>query len=79
MEYNGVNTGKIDKQINVKTTFNALWLVREGDHVVLKMETAKGKWVTLISEYIDAPFSHIIESEGIKSKLHETDFQEKDF
>lgn len=43
----------------------ALWLVAEGDYAVLKMEVKEGKWITLIKERLDSPFSHIIEPLGI--------------
>lgn len=47
----------------------ALWLVAEGEHAVLKIEVEKGKWVTLITERLDSPFSHIIEPAGIEAAI----------
>lgn len=48
---------------------NALWLVAEGDYAVLKMEGEEGKWVELIRECLDSPFSHIIEPAGIQNAI----------
>jgi hypothetical protein len=47
----------------------ALWLVAEDGKALLKTERTKGDWVTLISESIDGPFSHIIEPNGIANAL----------
>ena len=38
----------------------ALWLVAEGGNAVLKTERTKGDWVTLITEPVEGPFSHIM-------------------
>ena len=57
-----------EKTINKMDNANfkhALILVAEGEHAVLKIEISKGKWVTLITERLDSPFSHIIEPAGI--------------
>jgi hypothetical protein len=47
----------------------ALWLVAQDGNAVLKTERTKGDWVTLITESIDGPFSHIIEPSGIAVAL----------
>ncbi len=47
---------------------NALWLVAEGEYVILKIEV-NGKWIELIKERLDAPFSHIIEPAGIEKAI----------
>lgn len=52
---------------------NALWLVAEGDYAVLKIEVEKGKWVELIRERLDSPFSHIIEPLGIQYAIQKHD------
>ena len=50
----------------------ALMLVAEGEYAVLKIESEKGKWVELIRERLDSPFSHIIEPAGIITALNQT-------
>lgn len=47
---------------------NALWLVAEGEHAILKIEV-NGEWITLIKERLDSPFSHIIEPLGIQREI----------
>lgn len=49
--------------------YKALFLRAEGDDVVLEIEVEKGKWVELIREKMDSPFSHIIEPLGIKKRV----------
>lgn len=58
-----------DTKTSNMENFKALWLVKEGDKVILKMEVSKGNWVTLIEEYTIAPFSHIIEPIGIEERM----------
>lgn len=43
----------------------------EGEYAILEMEVEKGKWVELIRERLDTPFSHIIEPAGIQSAIHQ--------
>ena len=45
-----------------------IWLVREGDSVLVKIEVG-GKWITIIREHYDGSFSHIVESNGIESAI----------
>lgn len=45
--------------------FNAIHLVRLGNFAVVRMEV-EGRWVELIREPYDAPFSHIVEPSGIE-------------
>lgn len=40
-------------------------LFRLQDHVIVNAEI-DGKWVTVIEEYIDSPFSHIVEPAGMR-------------
>mgnify|MGYP000216909227 CR=1 FL=1 len=48
----------------------AIKLVRKGDHAVVEIETATG-WAEVIREFVDAPFSHIVEESGMqKSAYH---------
>lgn len=47
----------------------ALFLRAEGDYAILEIEAEKGKWVELIRERLDSPFSHIIEPAGIESAI----------
>ena len=47
----------------------ALWLRTEGDNAVLLIEVEKGKWVELIRERLDSPFSHVIEPAGIEHAI----------
>lgn len=46
-----------------------LWLVAEGEYVVLKMEVSKGIWIELIKERLYSPFSHIIEPLGVETAI----------
>lgn len=41
-------------------------LVRIGDNVIVNAEI-DGKWVTVIEEYADSRFSHIIEPSGMRA------------
>lgn len=50
------------------TTYHALHLLAEGEYAVLKIEV-NGKWVELIRERLDSPFSHIIEPLGIQREV----------
>jgi len=52
--------------------YNALHLFAEGEHAVLAIEV-NGKWIELIRERLDSPFSHIIEPLGIKRIVEEKD------
>jgi hypothetical protein len=52
----------------IKTRENALHLRAEGDNVILEIEV-NGKWVLLIKERMDSPFSHIIEPLGIQRQI----------
>lgn len=47
---------------------SAIWLRREADHVVVLVEQGI-RWVEVIREPIDGPFSHIAEASGIKRYL----------
>lgn len=50
-------------KIETPITITALWLRRDGDHVVMLAEI-NGKWRLAAREYYDAPFSHIAEGNG---------------
>lgn len=50
----------------------AIWLRRHGDEVEVLIEH-EGKWHLLIKEFAEAPFSHIIEPAGIKSRIEGTE------
>lgn len=50
----------------------ALFLRAEGEYVILAIESEKGKWVELIKERLDSPFSHIIEALGIQAAIDKT-------
>lgn len=70
-----------ERYINIegKVSFvSALMLVAEGEYVLLKIEVSKGKWVTLIKERLDSPFSHIIEPNGISQAIRAYISQEID-
>lgn len=47
---------------------NALHLRAEGDYAILEIEV-NGKWIELVRERLDSPFSHIIEPAGIQSAI----------
>lgn len=48
---------------------NALHLRAEGEYAILEIEVEKGKWVQLIKERLDSPFSHIIDPLGIQRAI----------
>jgi hypothetical protein len=53
----------------METQFNhALFLRAEGDYAILEIEV-NGKWIQLIKERLDSPFSHIIEPSGIQREI----------
>lgn len=52
------------------TGYKAIWLRREGDHVVVLVEDSIGEWVEVIREHFDGNFSHIVEPRGIEECLH---------
>ena len=45
-------------------TFNPIWLRREGDTVIVAIEV-DGKWIDIIHEVADSPFSHIWEGRAL--------------
>lgn len=51
---------------------SAIKLVRKGEHAVVEIETATG-WTEVIREFVDAPFSHIVEESGIRRCLMQSD------
>lgn len=51
---------------------SAIKLVRKGDQAVVEIETATG-WTEVISEFVDAPFSHIVEESGMQKCLMKSD------
>jgi transcription initiation factor TFIIIB Brf1 subunit/transcription initiation factor TFIIB len=51
---------------------SAIKLVRKGDHAVVEIETETG-WTEVISEFVDAPFSHIVEEAGMQRCLMQSD------
>jgi len=42
-----------------------IWLVREGDHAVVKVWMPDGTYREVIREHIDGPFSHCVHAGGI--------------
>lgn len=55
----------LDMMSNGKTIeVSGIMLRRSGDHAIVEAEV-DGKWKEVIREYIDAPFSHIVEPAGI--------------
>ena len=51
----------------VAVAVDGIWLRREGDHAVVLVER-DGRWLEIIREYIDAPFSHICEPNGVRAR-----------
>lgn len=47
---------------------SALWLRRIGDDVEVLIET-DGEWRKVMTEYVDASFSHITEARGMQKIL----------
>lgn len=56
----------IDKQ---RVSITAVWLRREGERAIVALEIS-GQWVDVISEFIDSPFSHIVEYGGIEREYN---------
>lgn len=54
------NQGVLPKAVGI----SAIWLVRIGDHVEVRIEQGK-KWTTVIRERADGSFSHIVEASGM--------------
>lgn len=46
---------------------DGVWLCREGEYAVVKVER-NGKWIEIIREHIEGPFSHICEPEGVRTR-----------
>lgn len=46
----------------------AIKLVRKGEFAVVEIETDSG-WTQVIREFIDSPFSHIVEESGMQSSV----------
>ena len=49
----------------VPVTVQGVWLRREVEHAVVLVER-DGRWIEIIREHIDGPFSHIVEPAGIR-------------
>lgn len=45
----------------------AVWLRAEGKHAVVLVEL-EGKWIEVCREFMEGPFSHIVEGRGIDSR-----------
>lgn len=45
---------------------SGIWLQREGDDAVVMVER-DGRWIEVIREHVDGPFSHIVEPSGIRA------------
>lgn len=50
------------------TGYGAIMLRREGDYAIVEVEK-DAVWVEVIREFIDSPFSHIIEPLGIETAM----------
>lgn len=48
--------------------FHAIHLRREGSHAIVSIEV-DGKWVDVIKENASAPYSHIVEPDGIAAAV----------
>ena len=44
-------------------------LKRSGEYVVVAVRAPDGRWVDVIRERVDAPFSHIVEPSGIMKAM----------
>jgi hypothetical protein len=53
--------------LSAPVSVEGVWLVREGDYAIVKVERS-GRWVEVIREHVEGPFSHICEPEGILRK-----------
>lgn len=45
-----------------------VWLVRDGDYAVVRVEFPDGRIVEVIREHIDGAFSHNITEHGLRSR-----------
>lgn len=52
---------------HVAVAVDGIWLRREGDDAVVLVER-DGRWLEIIREHIDGPFSHICEPNGVREK-----------
>lgn len=50
------------------TTYAAIHLYRVDPHVIVAIEV-DGKWIEVIRDNVDSPFSHIVEPRGIEAKI----------
>jgi len=57
--------GKYNPEHQCPVVVSGIWLRAEGQHAVVLVER-DGRWVEVIREPLDAPFSHIIEPNGIR-------------
>jgi hypothetical protein len=46
---------------------SGIWLRAEGKHAVVLVER-DGQWTEVIREFLESPFSHIIEPDGVRSR-----------
>jgi hypothetical protein len=44
---------------------SGVWLRKEGERVIVAVEI-EGKWIDVITEREEGPFSHIVEPDGIR-------------
>ena len=51
---------------------SGIHLARNGDHAIVAIEV-EGRWIEVIREFAEGPFSHIVEPEGMRRALRETD------
>lgn len=59
--------GRYNPAHQVPVVISGIWLLREEKHVIVLVE-CDGRWVQVIREPADAPFSHIVEANGIRSR-----------
>lgn len=50
-----------------------IWLVKVGNNACVRVEVG-GRWVEIIEEHEDGPFSHICEPGGVQSRIEQGRF-----
>lgn len=57
------------RQAQLLTGYGAIQLLRDGDYVIVKVETVPGEWIEVIRESLDGNFSHVVEPLGIEQAM----------
>ena len=66
-----------DRMALDKIEVSAVWLVKVGNKACVRVEV-DGRFVDIIEEHEDGPFSHICEAGGIRSRIADGRFYDPD-